>query len=110
MKMAAENTYSKLVNNLLLKVQKPGQYLGIEYGHLIENEWGNKEKERKKLKSFNDAKVRLALIYPDLYELGMSNFGTKILYQIINNHPDFICDRTYAPMKDMGLGKFSTAK
>lgn len=101
MKMAAENTYSKLVGDLLLKVQKPGQYLGIEYGHLIENEWENKEKERKKLKRFNDAKVRLALIYPDLYELGMSNFGTKILYQIINNHPDFICDRTYAPMKDM---------
>lgn len=100
----ATNTYSKLVNDLLLKVQKPGQYLGIEYGHLIENELENqktKKPEKKKLKSFNDAKATLALIYPDLYELGMSNFGTKILYQIINSHPDFICDRAYAPMKDM---------
>lgn len=86
-----ENTYYNLVNNLLFKVQKPGQYLGIEWGHLIEPEkkhWGN-------------TKIHAALIYPDLYELGMANFGTKILYQIINNHPDFLCDRAYAPMKDM---------
>lgn len=85
------NIYDILVNNLLLKVQKPGQYLGIEWGHLVENEIGR----------WGDAKATLALIYPDLYELGMSNFGTKILYQIINGHPDFICDRAYAPTKDM---------
>ena len=101
------NTYSKLVNDLLLKVQKPGQYLGIELGHMVENvsEYGSngvsEYGQKKKLKKFNDAKATLALIYPDLYELGMANFGTKILYQIINSHPDFICDRAYAPMKDM---------
>ena len=94
-----DSTYSKLVNDLLLKVQKPGQYLGIELGHLVSNP--SELKSKTKLKNWEDAKATLALIYPDLYELGMANFGTKILYQIINNHPDFICDRAYAPMKDM---------
>ncbi len=93
------NTYSKLVNDLLLRVQKPGQYLGIELGHLVSNP--SELKSKTKLKDWQDVKATLALIYPDLYELGMANFGTKILYQVINNHPDFICDRAYAPMKDM---------
>ena len=87
--------YHSLIDNLLLKVQKPGQYLGIEWGHLV---GGPNETD---LKRWNKTKVRTALIYPDLYELGMSNFGTKILYQIINKEKDFLCDRAYAPMKDM---------
>ena len=95
----SKSTYLKLVDDLLLKVNKPGQYLGIEFGHKVS---GPVEKfENKNLKNWNDAKVKAAIVYPDLYELGMSNFGTKILYQIINSHPDFLCDRAYAPMKDM---------
>lgn len=104
MDLQTQDTYSALVNNLLLRVQKPGQYLGIEWGHLIENETAsprNGEPERERLKKWSDTKVRTALIYPDLYELGMANFGTKILYQIINNDQDFLCDRSYAPMGDM---------
>ncbi|MBI2996613.1 MAG: TIGR03960 family B12-binding radical SAM protein [Candidatus Melainabacteria bacterium] len=103
----SSNTYFNLVNNLLLRVQKPGQYLGIELGHLVENETGRlgagngRREQKKELKKWAEAKVRTALIYPDLYELGMSTFGTKILYQVINSHPDFLCDRAYAPMKDM---------
>ena len=100
----SSNTYYNLINNLLLRVQKPGQYLGIEWGHLVRPETRDKKQETRDtsaLKHWDDAKVRTALIYPDLYELGMSNFGTKILYQIINRHPDFLCDRAYAPMKDM---------
>lgn len=72
---------------MLDRVTKPGQYLG--------NEWG------ARLKSFDAAKVRLAIAFPDLYELGMSNFGLKILYQIVNDREDFMCDRSYAPMEDM---------
>lgn len=92
------DTYYKLVNDLLLKVQKPGQYLGIEWGHLVGRA---QHSENSCLKDWNKVKVRTALIYPDLYELGMANFGTKILYQIINSHKDFLCDRAYAPMQDM---------
>ena len=92
------HTYLNLVNNLLLKVQKPGQYLGIEWGHLIKNP---EQDNNSSSKTWQNTRVHSALIYPDLYELGMANFGTKILYQIINRHEDFLCDRVYAPMKDM---------
>ncbi len=77
----------KLRTELLPQVEKPGQYLGNEHGTYH--------------KDWDSAKSRMALIYPDLYELGMSNFGLKILYNIVNQHPDYLCDRAYAPMSDM---------
>jgi len=76
-----------LRNELLPQVQKPGQYLGLE--------WGAYRKD------WDSAKSRMAIIYPDLYELGMSNFGIKILYNIVNQHPDYLCDRAYGVMPDM---------
>lgn len=76
-----------LTEELLEKVVKPGQYLG--------NEWGAWRKP------FEKAKVRLAVSFPDLYELGMSNFGLKILYQIVNSRDEFIFDRAYAPGQDL---------
>lgn len=68
------------------RVNKPGQYLG--------NEWGARRKD------FNQCRVRMSLAFPDLYELGMSNFGLKILYQIINDIDGYMVDRTYAPDTD----------
>lgn len=76
-----------LTEELLERVARPGQYLG--------NEWGARRK------CFDRADVRLALAFPDLYELGMSNFGLKILYQIVNDTDAFMCDRSYAPADDM---------
>jgi radical SAM family uncharacterized protein/radical SAM-linked protein len=76
-----------LRNELLPQVQKPGQYLGLEWGAYC--------------KDWDSAKSRIAIIYPDLYELGMSNFGIKILYNIVNKHPDYLCDRAYGVMPDM---------
>jgi len=81
------NLATLLRQEILPLVQKPAQYLGIEQGAAH--------------KDWNSAKSRMAIIYPDLYELGMSNFGTKILYSIVNAHPDYLCDRAYAPMADM---------
>lgn len=43
----------------------------------------------------------MCLAFPDIYELGMSNFGQRILYQIVNKQPEFMCDRTYAPGSDL---------
>jgi radical SAM family uncharacterized protein/radical SAM-linked protein len=88
-KLALEpDQLSGLLNyDLLLKVERPGQYLG--------NEWGAYKK------SFTQAKTRLSLCFPDLYELGMSNFGQRILYQLVNESSDFMCDRSYAPGQDM---------
>ncbi len=68
-------------------VVRPGQYLG--------NEWGAARKR------WDSAEVHLALVFPDLYELGMSNFGQRILYQIVNSQPAFLADRSYAPGTDM---------
>lgn len=76
-----------LTEEFLEQVERPGQYLG--------NEWGAARKD------FDSAKVRLLLSFPDIYELGMSNFGLRILYQIVNSHPSFMADRTYAPASDM---------
>jgi radical SAM family uncharacterized protein/radical SAM-linked protein len=76
-----------LRQELLPRVNKPGQYLGNEFG-AVHKDW-------------DSAKSRMALIYPDLYELGMSNYGLKILYNIVNKHPDYLCDRAFAPMQDM---------
>ena len=93
--------YNTLINDLLLKTQKPGQYIGIEWNHKIELEAFNKNKLIKNHKTWSECLARAAIIYPDIYELGMSNLGIKILYKIINEQRDYLCDRAYAPMKDM---------
>ena len=72
---------------LLQRVQKPGRYVGGEFG-LAE------EKDIKR------AQVRVLLSYPDTYELGMSNEGLRILYDCINRQADFIADRSYLPWPD----------
>jgi len=68
------------------KFRKPSRYLGNEFN--IAN------------KSFDDAKVRFCLIFPDLYEIGMSHLGLKILYHIINSQPDLMADRAFCPDTD----------
>ena len=73
-------------NNSLYNCFKPYQYVGGEF--LSHN------------KDFDSAKVKFAMAFPDKYEIGISNLGVRILYEIINNHPDYMCDRVYAPEKD----------
>lgn len=75
------------VQSLLHRVQKPGRYLG--------NEWNAVKKEHR------SALVRMALLFPDLYEVGMSNLGLKILYELINQRPDALLERAFAPAADM---------
>src|SRR5262249_15040982 len=76
-----------LTGELLERVARPGQYLG--------NEWGACHRP------WHEASVHLALAFPDLYELGMSNFGLRILYQIVNKQEHLMADRAYAPDKDL---------
>ena len=47
------------------------------------------------------APLRVALAYPDVYEIGMSNLGLAILYDILNRQPDVLCERVFAPWTDM---------
>ena len=79
--------YSKEVEKILLKVQKPGRYTGGELNCVI------KDKEKVDL--------RFAFCFPDTYEIGMSHLGSRILYNVLNSREDTICERAFAPWPDM---------
>ncbi len=68
----------------LLRVRKPSRYVGGEFGSISKPE----------------AKVRIALAYPDLYEIGMSYIGLRILYFLINSHKDVAAERVFMPDAD----------
>jgi len=75
------------ISDLLSRVQKPARYLG--------NEWN------ACLKEHDQAVVRMVFAFPDLYEVGMSNQGLKILYECVNSKPDLLMERVFAPAADM---------
>ena len=75
----------KRLKNILPLVQKPARYVGGEFG------------EKKKA----GARVEMALCFPDVYEIGMSNLGLKILYGLVNDLQDYSCERVFAPWSDM---------
>lgn len=79
--------YPKEVEKNLLKVQKPGRYVGGETQSVV--------KDKK------DVEVRFAFCFPDIYEIGMSHLGIKILYGAFNQVPYFWCERVFAPWIDM---------
>jgi radical SAM family uncharacterized protein len=76
-----------LLDRWLPTVGKPARYTG--------NEWNAVEKP------WEEATVRMVLAYPDTYEVGMSNIGLQILYDIVNRQSDALCERTFAPWPDM---------
>jgi radical SAM family uncharacterized protein len=75
------------LHRILLKVQKPGRYVGGEYNSVV--------------KSWEDTPLKVALVFPDIYDIGVSNVGLKILYDQINQRPDALAERAYAPWVDM---------
>lgn len=77
----------KIPESILKKVEKPGRYVGGEWGQII--------KDKK------DVDVRFAFCFPDTYEIGMSNLGIRILYDIMNKMDGVWCERAYAPWVDM---------
>ena len=76
----------KISRQDLLSVEKPARYVGGEYNQII--------------KSKANIKVRFAFCFPDIYDIGMSNLGMKILYGILNNREDTWCERVFAPWPD----------
>lgn len=68
-------------------VEKPARYLGKEINTYF--------------KEFSHDKVKVALSYPDLYEIGMSSLGLRIIYGIINERKDSLCERFFSPFSDM---------
>jgi len=78
---------SLMLDDILLRVQKPGRYIGAE--------WNAAKKD------FDRAKIKFALCFPDLYEVGMSNLGIRIIYGLLNKIEDVICERIFAPDTDL---------
>nr|WP_317411900.1 TIGR03960 family B12-binding radical SAM protein [uncultured Solibaculum sp.] len=75
------------IDRILPLVQKPGRYSGGELNCI--------------LKDPSQVKMRIAFCFPDVYEVGMSHLGMKILYGLFNQSPDIWCERVFAPWPDM---------
>ncbi|MGC8685007.1 MAG: TIGR03960 family B12-binding radical SAM protein [bacterium] len=75
------------MREFLQYVKKPGRYIGPEPNAII--------------KQHNTVKLKVALVYPDLYEIGISNLGLRIIYELINEIPYALAERAYSPGTDM---------
>lgn len=75
------------VEGFLPNVLKPSRYLGSEW-NAIKKEWDKTD-------------LHMAFAFPDVYEVGMSHLGTRILYHLVNSFPEFLCERVFAPWVDM---------
>ncbi len=77
----------KELDRILPRVQRPGRYTGGELNQVV--------------KDWTTTETKVALAFPDIYDLGMSNYGLAILYDIINQRPDALAERTFLPWTDM---------
>src|SRR3712207_6228799 len=84
--MPIESVFPRL-EPLLPGVQKPIQYVGGELNSTV--------------KPWDDADVRWALMYPDAYEVGLPNQGVMILYELLNEQPGVLAERTYSVWPDL---------
>jgi radical SAM family uncharacterized protein len=75
------------LNRILPTVEKPGRYTGGEWNSAV--------------KDWDEIPIRVALAFPDVYDLGMSNLGLFVLYDIVNQRPDMLAERVYLPWPDM---------
>ena len=82
------NEVNERFERLLEQVKKPAQYIGGEHN--------------SEVIPFSQAKLRFAFCFPDIYEIGMSHLGIKILYHIINSMEGFLCERVFLPWPDLG--------
>ena len=80
------NCFFRENHEALYSCTKPYQYVGGEF--LSYN------------KDFDSAKVRYAFVFPDKYEIGISNLGVRVLYDVVNRHDGWMADRAYAPEGD----------
>ncbi|HEX4336370.1 MAG TPA: TIGR03960 family B12-binding radical SAM protein [Polyangiaceae bacterium] len=72
---------------LLQRVEKPSRYTGAEHG--------------VRRKDWNGVQARVCLAFPDIYDIGMSHLGFRILYKVLNDDPRTLAERVYAPWVDM---------
>ena len=77
----------KQLRRILPRVQKPGRYVGGELNQVV--------------KDWQSVDTRFALVFPDIYDIGVPNLGVMILYELLNNRADTLCERAYVPWLDM---------
>ena len=80
--------FKETILRLLPQVQTPAQYIGGELNSVV--------KHHRKVRG------KLCLAFPDLYTLGMSHHGLQVLYTIMNNDPQWACERAFAPLREFG--------
>src|SRR2546423_14991793 len=79
--------YRAVLDSILPTVEKPARYVGGEWNSIC--------------KSPEEVHTRIALCFPDTYEIGMSHLGLKILYSLLNNRAGWQAERVYTPWPDM---------
>ncbi|HEY6331196.1 MAG TPA: radical SAM protein, partial [Blastocatellia bacterium] len=85
--MSTQIEYKSALDSILPTVEKPARYVGGEWNHVA--------------KDLSAITARIALCFPDTYEIGMSHLGLKILYSLLNKREDWWAERVYAPWPDM---------
>ncbi len=83
--MSSDNLF--LSNDILMSVEKPERYIGHEVNSCI--------------KDPDSVRVRFAMCFPDVYEIGMSHLGIQIIYDMLNSFDDVWCERVYSPWVDL---------
>ena len=76
-----------LSDEILLSIEKPARYIGNEVNSVM--------------KDADKVSIRIAMAFPDVYEIGMSHLGIQILYHMFNERPDVWCERVYSPWPDL---------
>src|SRR5512139_2918048 len=85
--MMGPETIRLCLERILPTVEKPGRYTGGELNQVV--------------KEWDRTRTRVALVFPDIYDIGMSNLGLAILYDLINQRDDALAERAFSPWSDM---------
>ncbi len=85
--MFSTHEIEKQLERILPRIEKPGRYTGGELNQIV--------------KDWQSVQTRVALVFPDIYDLGMSNLGLAILYDLINSRSDALAERVFSPWVDM---------
>lgn len=76
-----------LTDEILMQIEKPARYIGGEVNSVVKNP--------------DKVDVRFAMCFPDVYEIGMSHLGMKIIYDMLNRRDDVYCERVFSPWIDL---------
>ena len=76
-----------LSDEILLEIEKPARYIGNEINSVMKDQ--------------NEVDIRFAMCFPDVYEIGMSHLGMKIIYDQMNRRDDVYCERVFSPWVDL---------